>query len=126
MTANIPTEHMEQVYLFRWAKAMEAQYPELALMFAIPNMGNRHISFAMKMKAEGLKAGVPDIMLPVARGQFHGLFIELKRTKGGSVSATQREWLTELEAQDYRVAVCRGWEQAKDEIMNYLSHRKEA
>jgi hypothetical protein len=118
--APIPSEHQEQVALFQWAKAMEPQYPELALLFAVPNAGNRHIGYARKMKAEGLKSGVPDLFLPTPRGTSHGLFIELKRLSGGQVSATQKQWLTELAQQGYQTVVARGWVCASEQIMNYL------
>ena len=76
------TEHDEQAALFQWAELMAAQIPELRLMFAIPNGGHRHIGVARKLKAEGVKPGVPDIFLPVARNKFHGLFIEMKFGRG--------------------------------------------
>lgn len=71
-------EHAEQVKIFSWAKWKKNQYPELALMYAIPNANKRSIKAAMYMKAEGLKAGMPDICLPVARGGYSALYIELK------------------------------------------------
>ena len=56
------------------------KYPELELMYAIPNGGKRHIHTAVVLKQTGVKSGVPDIFLPVRRGK-HGLFIEMKRKK---------------------------------------------
>jgi hypothetical protein len=50
-----------------------------------------------------------------------GLFIEMKRTKGGRTSEEQREWIAELNKAGYRAVVCKGWEEARDEIMKYLS-----
>lgn len=72
------------------------------------------------MKAEGLKSGVPDIFLPVPRGEWHGLFIEMKRTKGGTVSDCQKLWLHDLRKQGYLTEVCRGWEEAARRIKSYL------
>ena len=66
------------------------------------------------------KARVPDICLPVARGGSHGLYIELKRAKGGRVTPEQIEWLENLKNQGYEVAVCNGWETAAKVIENYL------
>ena len=77
--AITPTEHEEQVALFQWAAANEAQYPSLAMLAAIPNGGYRPMTTAAMLKAEGVKAGYPDILLDVARGPYHGLRIELKR-----------------------------------------------
>lgn len=107
--------------LFEWAAWMEKRMPELYLMHAIPNGGKRDIRTAAMLKAEGVKPGVPDIFLPIARGGKHGLYIELKRRKGGTVSREQEAWIRALSAQDYCCAVCHGWEAAKDEILQYLN-----
>lgn len=89
MKRQVPTESEEQQTLFRWAAMQCGKYPELALMFHIPNEGKRSWMTGGRMKAEGLKSGVPDIFLPVPRGEFHGLFVEMKRTKGGTAYAPQ-------------------------------------
>lgn len=73
-----------------------------------------------RMKAAGVKAGVPDMFLPVARGGSHGLYIELKRIKGGRVSAEQLAWMEELTREGYTCAVCHGWEEARKVIQTYL------
>jgi len=114
------TEHQEQVSLFRWADFARARYPELALLFAIPNGGHRHKAVAKRMKAEGVRAGVPDLCLPIPRGPWHGLFIEMK-TAAGRPSQAQNVWLTALRAQGYRAEVCRGWHAARAVIEAYLS-----
>lgn len=67
-----------------------------------------------------MKAGVPDLFLPVSRDGYHGLFIELKRQAGGRVSDEQKEWIQELRDQGYRVEVCKGWEAAAGVLKNYL------
>lgn len=116
-------EHQEQVYLFNWAAIMEGRYPELALLFAIPNGGQRHVLVAMKMKAEGVKSGVPDLFLPVARGNYHGLFIEMKAGKN-KTSEKQNEWIEKLTKQGYMVEVCYGSEEAQDLLISYLEQQK--
>jgi hypothetical protein len=120
MTNDIPTEAQEQVALFKWAELQAGKYPELKLLFAIPNGGSRNIIEAVHLKAQGVKAGVPDLCLPVARGGSHALYIELKRTKGGVVSVDQKSWLLALADQGYAVAVCKGWEAAAEIIKGYL------
>ncbi len=117
------SEHEEQKALFRWAEAARYQHPELALLYAIPNGGHRHKAVAAKLKAEGVRKGVPDICLPVARGRFHGLYIEMK-TASGTVSKEQKRWLQALRAQGYDAAVCRGWNAAKQFIETYLQQEK--
>jgi hypothetical protein len=118
-------EHAEQAALFSWAEFARSCYPELAMMFAIPNGGHRHKAVAVRMKAEGVKRGVPDICLPVPRRPWHGLYIELK-TKAGGVSREQRRWLALLSRMGYRAEVCRGWKQAQAVIEDYLTTVAEA
>jgi len=113
-------EHQEQVALFRWAELQKARWPELALMHAIPNGGRRDAVTGAKLKAEGVKAGVPDLCLPVARSGHHGLYIELK-TNVGTASKKQLRWLEALQQQGFYVAVCRGWQPASQLITSYLS-----
>ncbi len=100
---------------------------ELKLAFHIPNGGTRNRAEAGKLKAMGVKAGVPDIFLPVARGAYHGCFIELKRPADrgrsvGIVSDKQLEWLRALQDQGYYVAVCYGWEDAYEKMLWYLKN----
>jgi len=116
----VSQEHQEQVAVFDWAGFSTGRWPELALLYAIPNGGERHPAVAIRLKAEGVKAGVPDLCLPVARGGYHGLYIELKSWEG-KLSAEQRRWLADLEGQGYRAVMCRGWEAAQRLIETYLS-----
>jgi len=117
------TEHHEQKALFRWAEVAQYQYPELALLYAIPNGGHRHKAVAAKLKAEGVRKGVPDICLPVPRGRWHGLYIEMK-TPAGTVRPEQKRWLSALRGQGYDAAVCRGWESARRFIEEYLQQER--
>ena len=116
----VPTEHQEQCALFEWATWMAKRMPELHLMHAIPNGGKRDIRTAARLKAEGVKPGVPDIFLPIPRGGKHGLYIELKRRRGGVISKAQEAWMRALMEQGYVCAVCKGAESAKNEILMYL------
>lgn len=117
---NAPTEAQEQRDLFRWARLALGRYPELQLMYHIPNEGRRSSITGARMKAEGMKPGVPDICLPVARGPFHALYIELKRTKGGRVSDDQYAWIAKLTRAGNKAIVCRGWDAARAAIIEYL------
>lgn len=116
----VPTEHEEQAALMDWIYLTSWKYPELNLFYHVPNEGKRSPAAAMKLLAEGLKKGVPDNFLPVARGGYHGLYIELKRTKGGKLSPEQRQWLDDLNAQGYLAVECKGWEAAAKVIENYI------
>ncbi len=113
------TEHTEQVALFNWAKRKESRHPQLALMFAIPNGGKRHVVTGRKLKASGAKAGIPDIFLPVPHGEKHGLWIELKVGKN-KPTKEQNMWLSNLAGEGFATAVCYGFDEAKDTIVEYL------
>lgn len=89
-------------------------------VFHIPNGGSRHPAEAARLKAQGVKAGVPDLCIPVARCGYHSLYIEMKAAKG-RVSGHQREWLDLLNAQGMRAVVCYGAESAIEEIESYMS-----
>ena len=116
----IPIEAQEQTTLFQWAAMMSRFYPELALMHAIPNGGSRNPIVARNLRLQGVRAGIPDICLPCARNGFHGLYIELKRQKGGRVSVDQKKMLLALNEQGYKAVVCNGWEEAKNTILEYM------
>lgn len=118
--AHVPTETVEQQWLFQWARAEAGKHPELALMYHIPNEGKRSRTGGQRAVAEGLKSGVPDICLPVARGGAHGLYIEMKRQQGSYATKKQREWIEALREQGYRAEVCRGFDEASELILAYL------
>jgi hypothetical protein len=112
-------EHNSQVALFQWAELEQRRYPELALMFAVPNGGLRNKVVAKKLKAEGEKAGVLDVWLPVARGGWHGLVIEMK-SKKGKVEPKQKWWIENLTVQKYMVVVCYSFDEAMVTLKAYL------
>lgn len=90
-------------------------------MFAVPNGGFRHKITAAKLKAEGVKSGIPDIMLAWPNHRFHGLFIEMKRLVGGRISDEQKNWSERLRVAGYAVHTCKGFEEAKNTIEKYLN-----
>lgn len=114
-----PSESNEQETLFNWAGLAMGAMPELRLLYHIPNGGKRDYNTAKQLKKEGVKAGVPDLCLPVARGLYHGLYIELKAGKNKTTD-NQNRWLQELTEQGYYTAVCYGWEVASKTITDYL------
>ena len=114
------TEAEEQEAVMRWAEMSLGVHPELALLFHIPNGGSRNKVEAAHLKRLGVKKGVPDLFLPVARKGYHGLFVEMKREKGGRLSEEQEMWLRELDIQGYMGDVCNGYEEARALIEEYL------
>ena len=99
------SEATEQEALMQWAAVQTARYPELQLLHHIPNGGTRRPAEAAHLKAMGVKPGVPDMCLPVARGGKHGLYIEMKCGKG-RLSAPQKKMIAALTEQGYACAVC--------------------
>lgn len=114
------SEATEQEAVIAWCGWMERQHPELKLLYHIPNGGSRNKIEAANLKRQGVKAGVPDLCLPIPMNGFHGLYIEMKYGKN-KTTETQEEWLKELKAQGYFTAVCYGAEQAKRMIAGYLN-----
>ncbi len=106
------TEHQEQVDFVKWFRVA---YPEV-LIFAIPNGGYRSRVTASRLKAEGVVKGIPDLYIPA-----WNLWVEMKRTKGGSVSADQKsmmEYLTKYCR--HQTIVAKGSEDAKKQIAHFV------
>jgi VRR-NUC domain len=118
--AKIPTEFYEQVRLATWLDKMEVKF------YAVPNGGLRNYTEAVKLKRGGVKAGVPDICIPMPYGGHHGLYIELKRTVGGKVSPEQAAWLVFLNDQGHCAVCAKGFEEAKAVVEDYFGWKKEA
>ena len=121
------SEHEEQVIVCEWLDtAAVLRWPALAVVdgrlpyFAVPNGGKRHIATAKKLKAEGVRAGVPDLAIMVPRGRRPGLFIEMKVKKGGVHSKAQKAWDVGLYSVGYATAVCKGADAAIETISHYL------
>lgn len=117
---KIPTEAIEQQLLFSWADMAGGKHPELRLMYHVPNGGSRNMIEAHNLRKQGVRRGVPDICLPVPRGGYGSLYIEMKRTKGGRLSEEQREYITALNRFGCKAVVCRGFEEARKAIIEYL------
>ena len=110
-----PSEHALQKAYFDWARL----HPLARRAFAIPNGGQRNIVVAAKLKAEGVRAGVLDIHLPLARGGAHGLWIEMKAGRGKPTPAQAAE-AQQLVQDGYAVAVCWSTEAAIRVTTDYL------
>lgn len=117
----VPTESEEQQAVMEWAEAASGRWPELCLLYHIPNEGQRSMATGGRLRAEGLKSGVPDLCLPSAHGEYHGLYIEMKRTKGSKVTPEQKEWMAALEVEGYKTALCKGADAAIEIITDYLA-----
>jgi hypothetical protein len=69
----------------------------------------------------GVMAGVPDLCIPIPSGAYHGLYIELKRLKGGKVSDSQSDWLLFLREKGYYAEVARGFDEAREMVLHYFA-----
>lgn len=112
--------HQYAVMLWSQQAGIRKRWPELALLHAIPNGGSRAIPEAAALKRTGVKTGVPDLHLPVPRGKFHSLYIEMKRP-GGKPSESQKWWIEKLEQYGNLALLCEGWEEAVKCLSEYLS-----
>lgn len=121
---RLDKEEGHQEAIFEWASYQMARMPELELLHHIPNGGRRDKAEAVAFKRRGVKAGVPDLCLPVARGNYHGLYIELK-TEKGKPTKTQKLWIERLIKQGYFAKVCYGWRDAIRTIEYYLTQLKD-
>lgn len=117
----VPTESEEQQWLYQWVKSNMGAYPELEALYHIPNEGKRSKTEGAKLKREGLKDGVSDNCLPVRRGKYGSLYIELKRIKGSKVSKDQKEWIDLMRKVGNAAFICYGWIEAKEKIEWYLN-----
>lgn len=119
------TEHAHQVALFCWMSQNFHQFPELEWAFAIPNGGERNPAVAARLRAEGVRSGVSDILLPITKCGYNGLFIEMK--KPGALkkeSANQKKFGAFVMTQNYLYACFDHWEKARDAIIWYMTQEK--
>lgn len=112
-----PTEHDLQVQCLRW---LRAAYRDV-LCYAIPNGGQRNAIVAAKLKEEGATAGIPDMHIPIPKGDYASLYIEMKNGKAGRLSEHQKEMIQRLQAYGNKVVVCRTFDEFKREIEEYLA-----
>ena len=117
-----PTEHQIQSAFVQWCQLNEPRIPKLRLAFACPNGGVRSKITAANLKAEGVRAGVPDWLLPVSNGRFRGCGIEFKRP-GGHVTPPQREYIDLLRDEGWFVEVCYDTEEAIKMVTRYFESR---
>ena len=133
-----PSEHAEQCVVMTWAELNAGKWPCLRLLYAVPNgaffggevktlRSGKTVAVsairARKLKAEGLREGVPDLCLPVPSGAAHrGLYIELKRRTLGKPSAMQQWWRACLILMGYRAELCHGAEAAIEVLRQHVQH----
>lgn len=112
-------EDTEQIGVIEWANWNCNRYPELELLFHVPNGGKRNTAEAARFKAMGVKSGVPDLCLPVPKGGYAGLYIEMKYGKN-KTTENQDKWLEALKKQGYKTTICYSGAEATEQLEEYL------
>ncbi len=111
------SEHAEQVTL---VSRIRNFYPDV-LVAAVPNGGLRVKTEAARLKAEGVLPGFPDLIIAEPRVGYHGLFVEMKRARGGRTSIVQLDVQEKLRRRGYRAVTCAGADEAWDVVEDYLA-----
>lgn len=116
------SEARHQQAVIKWSQqpAVRNAWPELALLHHIKNETTEGAKQVAVDRAMGVKKGVPDLCLPVPRGRYHGLYIEMK-TETGRTTAAQGWWGEKLLEQGYMFEVCHGWQSAVRVLQWYLN-----
>lgn len=112
------TRHEESRIQKSCVKWFRSQYPKL-ILFAIPNGGKRGLIEASIMKAEGVLAGVPDLLLLYPSNGYNGLFIEMK-TEKGDTNPNQRKMIPLIQEAGYQVFICRSFNDFKQQVESYI------
>lgn len=120
--SSLPTESAEQRAIITWWRLQFPQYKQL--LFHIPNGGKRDIITARNLKKDGVVQGVADLFLSIARAGYHGMYIEMKRRKGGRQSEAQKAFQAEVEREGYAYVVAHGADQARGYIKEYMRDAK--
>jgi hypothetical protein len=116
--------YSDREYALQWYRPRNLLAWKLCLLYAIPNGGQRSRVTATRLKTEGVKAGMPDLHLPVACGPYHGLFIEMKK-KGGKTSDKQKDIIRQLRNEGMYCCVCDSWKDAVKVLETYLTQTNE-
>jgi hypothetical protein len=121
------TEHHEQCRFFNWVNFLSGLDQDLIeLIYAVPNGGDRSPTEAIRLKAKGVRSGIPDVNIDIPSPTHHGMRIEFKINKPGSLlsqAQVRKKFL--LEKAGYYVAVCRTADEAINELEIYCGKKRE-
>lgn len=118
------SESHHQRALIQWWDSIGCKKHGLPLqsLFAIPNGGARTAITGAKLKSEGVRKGVFDLLLMAQRNGFNGLWIEMKYGKN-KLTQEQEAFSLMASAVGYECVVCWSWEDARNKIEDYLCGR---
>ena len=111
---------IENEHCVAFMARIKQYHPEIAdLIFHIPNE-----SRVTQDTRIGISAGMPDYCLPIPKGEFGALYIEMKKpdlknTKSGGLSPEQVKRIASLSLY-YKVDVCYSWEEALKSVLDYM------
>jgi hypothetical protein len=122
---TVPTEREDSMAVMAWARLMVETGQEPRLRFLRCGFEGLRLTMGvrMQMKRQSVSRGFPDLVLYVPQRYpvtYHALFVELKRLKGGTISAEQAIMIGDLQSLGYKSIVCRGADHAISEIKRYL------
>ena len=117
---NAQPEAIEQAKVIAWARANERNYPYLWMLHSSLNGVKMTKAQAVRAIAQGMKKGVADLFLPVKKGVYSGLYIEMKSEKGRT-SIDQSKFLTAVSENDYLAHICYSAVEAIDKIKGYYN-----
>lgn len=125
---RIDREGNEQKVLIRWLYGEKRRSQPVGVLldgvtYHVPNGGARHKKTAADLKAQGVRAGVSDLVIASARGGWHGLYLEFKAEPphDAALADSQRVWLERMEARGYLAVLAKGVEEAKAVLSEYAS-----
>ncbi len=113
------SEHQLQASYFDWVRVMEKQDPTYSAIFAIPNGGMRDIRTAVKLKKEGVRAGVWDVHIPISKDGWAGMWIEMK-VKPNKLTPEQKAFGALMQDAGHKLAVAYSFEEARAQTLVYL------
>ena len=113
-----------QYEIIKWANENRHEYPCLTYLHHSPNGGKRDRATGARLVSLGVRAGFPDLILPMPTGEYHGLYIELKtEAKSSRTSKDQDRWIAQLKEWGHCVRVCRSSDAAIEVILNYIKEK---
>jgi hypothetical protein len=112
---NILSEYDEQCLFVEYLEIKGLKFSKIAQDTRAASWG-----VLAKNKKSGVRRGVPDmiIIIPAVKNRLPKLlFVEMKRSSGGSLKPDQKEWIEQLNKIPNVIATtCKGFEKAKEVV----------
>lgn len=117
-------ESVIQQSCVKWFRYQYSEYT--TYLRAIPNGGHRAWKTGGILKKEGVLRGTADLILFLARKQYHTLHIEMKKPKIGESRAgvqtnEQKQYQKDMEKENHMYAICHTLDEFMQLINWYLN-----